>query len=54
MARGGKTYEPTAGGSYRRESWHYVPDAVGHDGRCIVLQNFGRAIYFCKIEIENI
>jgi hypothetical protein len=32
----------------------YVPDAVGHDGICIVLQNFGRTIYFCKIEIEKI
>jgi hypothetical protein len=32
----------------------YVPDAVGHDGRCIVLQNFWRTIYFCKIVIENI
>jgi hypothetical protein len=54
VARGGKTYGPTAGGSYRRGPRHYVPDAMGHDDRCIVLQNFGKTIYFCKIEIEKI
>jgi hypothetical protein len=31
-----------------------VSDAVGHSGRCIVLQKFWRAIYFCKIVIEKI
>jgi hypothetical protein len=29
-----------------------IPDAMGHDSRCIVLQNFGWTIYFCKIEIK--
>jgi hypothetical protein len=46
-------YMPTAGGSYRRGPRRYVPDIVGHDSRCMVLQNFG-TIYFCKIEIEKI
>jgi hypothetical protein len=31
-----------------------TPAAVGHGGRCIVLQNFGPTIYFCKIERKNI
>jgi hypothetical protein len=31
-----------------------TPAAVGHDGRCIVLENFRPTIYFCKIEIEKI
>jgi hypothetical protein len=53
VACGGKTYEPTVGGSYRRGSRRYVPDAVGHGGRCIVLQNFGQTMYFCKIVIEK-
>jgi hypothetical protein len=26
-----------------------APAAVGHGGRCIVLQNVWRTIYFCKI-----
>jgi hypothetical protein len=50
IARYGATY----GGSYRRGPQHYVPAAVGHSGRCIVLQNFLQTIYFCKIEIEKI
>jgi hypothetical protein len=54
MARGGKTYGSTAGGSYRRGPRRYVSDAVSHDDRCIVLQNFERTIYFCKIMIEKI
>jgi hypothetical protein len=50
VARYGATY----GGSYRRGPQRYVPAAVGHSGRCIVLQNFWQTIYFCKIEIEKI
>jgi hypothetical protein len=46
-------YGPTSGGSYRRAPRWYAPAAVGHDGRCIDLQNFLRTIYFCKIEIEK-
>jgi hypothetical protein len=46
-------YEPTFGGFYRRGAQRYVLDAVAHGGRCIVLQNFGRTIYFRKIEIEK-
>jgi hypothetical protein len=44
MAHGGSSrYSTPARGS--------VATAVGpHDGRCIVLQFFGRTIYFCKIE----
>jgi hypothetical protein len=47
-------YGATSGGSYRRGPRRYVPAAVGHSGRCIVLQNFSHTIYFCKIEIEKI
>jgi hypothetical protein len=47
-------YEPTSGGSYRRAPQRYVPAAVAHGGRCIVLQNLWLTIYFCKIEIEKI
>jgi hypothetical protein len=39
-------YGPTAGDSYRREPRRYVPDAVGHDDKCIILQNFERTICF--------
>jgi hypothetical protein len=29
-----------------------VPDTVGHSAICIILQNFRRNIYFCKIAIK--
>jgi hypothetical protein len=47
-------YGPTSGGPYRCAPRRYVPATVAHDGRCIVLQDFWRAIYFLKIEIEKI
>jgi hypothetical protein len=46
-------YGPTSGGPYHRAPRRYVPAAMAHGGRCIVLQNFRRTIYFCKIEIEK-
>jgi hypothetical protein len=54
VARGGKTYGPTAGGSYRRGARRYISDVVGHGGRCIVLQNFGRTIYFLQDRYRKI
>jgi hypothetical protein len=44
---------PTPGDSWRRGPQRYVPDAVGHGGRCIFLQNLWQTIYFfCKITIK--
>jgi hypothetical protein len=39
---------------HRRGPRHYVPDAMSHGDRCIVLKKFGQIIYFCKIVIEKI